>query len=216
MTFPVMPAVAPLITAGPTISYIGATQTTGDGFPSGNLTFTSGTKIIAIALDQAGALATSVTIGGVNATLAVSLDVALKTGAIWYLETSASGSLAISGSGGGGGGRSVLYAYEIRNYASSTPFTTSTASKTDATPVDIVVSTMTNALTFGCGMSSAGTVTIIADKGTTPTTRNISLESASAHFSFYQDYAEQGPTTYNVTYPASPTNDCAVVAAVWK
>lgn len=216
MTFPMMPVPVSIYTDAPTITYIGATQTTGDGFPSGSLTFTSGTKIIALAVDQAGSLATGVTIGGVAATLAVSRDFGLKTGAIWYLATTASGNLAISGTGGGGGGRSVLYAYEIRGYDSSAPYATKTAAIGTGTTLNVSPDTSTNMLVLGCGMSDDGTVTISADRGVAPTARNTNLEGATAHFAFFQTPTEQGPTTYTVTFPVDDTGECAVVTAVWK
>lgn len=214
MTFPLMPFVKPPTNTAPTISYIGALQNTGDGFPAGNLTFTSGTKIIAIALDQAGALASGVTIGGVNATLAVSLDNGLRTGAVWYLETSASGSLALSGTGGGGGGRSVLYAYEIRDYTSATPFAVASNGSSATTSTSVSVNTSTNMLAFGCGMAEDGTITVSADKGVAPTSRNTNLEGATSHFAFFQTPTQQGPTTYTVSHPA--VDNTAVVVAVWR
>ena len=216
MTFPLMPAVPPPVkTTTPSLTLIGTTQTTGDGFPSGTLPVTSGTKIVVVALDQAGSLASAVTLDGVSMILAASRDVNLKTAAVWYLETSSSGNLAISGTGGGGGGRSVLYGFEMRNYTSVTPIFTSDAGSTDGSTLAFSANTPYRGTFFGAGMADPGTVTMTADRGETPTLSNTNLESASSHFTYRQVGTEVGPTTYTLTYPAGATQDAAVAYAVW-
>lgn len=213
MTFPLMPVSSVYDGVAPTVTYVGQLLTTGDGFPSGSLSFSSGTKVIVLVVDSGQDLATGITIGGVAATNAVSIDSGLPTAAIWYLETSASGSLAISGSGGAG--RSVVYAYEVKGYRSSAPFTTSTASSASGvTSTNITVGTSSNCSVICGGMAADGTTSVSASSGPSPVFRNNNLESATAHFAFYQTPAVRGPTVYTVTHSGDLTS--ALAAAAWK
>ena len=110
--------------AAPVATYKGRTLTTGNGFPTGNVTLSSGSKLVVVTCQLAGGGNTYVNVGGVSATLAAKMDTA-PTGGVWaagltsavyYLVTSASGSTQITGNGGSG--RSVTHVWEITGYNS--------------------------------------------------------------------------------------------------
>jgi len=215
MTFPLAPNPATFIRPAPTVSYIGRNTTTGDGFPTGAKTFTSGLKIIVVCCEPAGGpQASNVTVGGVAMTQAAQTGVVNgRSASVWYLETTASGSLTISGSGGSG--RSVLDAYEVRGYTSATPYFTGTAVNDGSTTgVSISVPTSTNTLLIGSGTGGFTTVTIGADKGPSTTIQQIALESATSHYSWTQTPTERGSTLYTVTGGVTSGYDIAVAA--WR
>ena len=54
--------------AAPVATYKGRTLTTGNGFPTGNVTLSSGSKLVVVTLQLGGAFNTYVNIGGVSAT----------------------------------------------------------------------------------------------------------------------------------------------------
>ena len=129
----------------PVATFKGRLTTTGNSFPSGSVSLSSGTKIVVVCIQLAGPNNSFVSLGGTNMTLAVRQNdphpmsataggpgpvwgAALET-AIYYMVTSASGSTSITGNGGSG--RNSLDVYEITGYNSSTPYTTDTAKNTD-------------------------------------------------------------------------------------
>lgn len=198
----------------PVATFKGRIFTTGNAFPSGNVTLSSGTKIVVVCIQLAGPNNTYVSLGGTNMTLAVRQNdphpmsataggpgpvwgAALET-AIYYMVTSASGSTSITGNGGSG--RNSLDVYEITGYNSSTPYTTDTAKNTDLdNTATITVAHQYNGVTIGCGMSEDGT-------GSNPTTvtfndglQQIHLESATAHFSWKDEATPAGNRTYTST-----------------
>lgn len=210
-----MPAPTTFLRAAPTASYIGRLATTADGFPNGSATFTSGTKLIVICCQPAGSPAASgVTVGGVAMTQAAQTGVVNgRSASVWYLETTASGSLAISGSGGSG--RAALDIYELRGYSSATPYFTGTAVN-DATTSSqaITVPTSTNTIVVGSGTGPFTTMSVAADLGSTPTTVTAAYESATSHFSWSQTPTFRGPTIYTASGGASGGIDLAVAA--WR
>lgn len=213
MTFPLMPVVSPRIGVAPTISYIGGLVTTGDGFPTGSLTFTSGTKMIVLCCEMGGTSASGVTVGGVACTSRVATNSSLnKTASIWTLVTSASGSLVVSGSGGMG--RSRVDAYEVRGYTSSTPFSTAVVLDSGGTTAEISDDLSSGMLVVGCGVGPYATVNVTASKGPVPVDRYARYEDATSHYSWYQRPTEQGTTTYTVTFSAS--GNSANVLCAWR
>lgn len=208
-----MPVPATYIPTAPTYSYIGQNYNPGDGFPSGAQTFTAGNKIIVIACQLAGAPAASgVTVGGVACTQACAIT-SNGQSSIWWLETTASGSLTISGSGGSG--RSILHAYEVRGYRSSTPYITATASAVTTTSCALTIPTSTNTIVLGAGMSGPVTITLAASVGPAlALISNVAVESATTHWSWVQRPTARGnPTTFTAS---GTTTTFGMAAAAWR
>lgn len=214
MTFPLMPVVPAYIRAAPTVNYIGRNATGGDGFPVGAQTFTAGLKIIVVCCQPAGSpQASGVTVGGVAMTQAAQTGVqGARSASVWYLETTASGSLTISGSGGSG--RSALDVYEVRGYSSATPYYTGTAVVAAATSVAINVPTSTNTILLGAGTGGFTTMSITASVGPATVVTQAAYESATSHFSWYQRPTFRGSTTYTASGGVSTSIDLAVAA--WR
>jgi hypothetical protein len=215
MTFPLMPLATPASGTAPTITYLGRSATTGDGFPTGNFTLSSGTKLVVVCCEPAGSPAASgVTLGGFAMTQAANTGVVNnRSASVWYLETTLSGSQTVSGSGGSG--RSALDVYEIRSYSSVTPYFTGTAvNDASTTSVSIEVPTSTNTIVVGAGTGPFTTVTVPASIGPATTVVTAAYESATSHYSWYQRPTLRGPTTYTAQGSASGGYDIAVAA--WR
>ena len=226
--------------ASPTITYKGRLQTTGNGFPNGSISLSSGSKIVvaSMQLATAGQNNSYINMGGTNMTQAVRLSswgtnssgVNIGAGgdvAIYYLVSTASGSTYFSGNGGGG--RSCCEIFEITGYNSSTP--TVTGSSTSINNIGPNGSTASGSLTLNETYNGA---TIIAGRGhygdntVSPSSASISqvkLELASSHFSIYKSGVSAGNTTYtatsnnpvDTTYPYTQRNGLFVMAgASWK
>ena len=216
--------------AAPIATFKGRTLTTGNGFPTGNVTLSSGSKLVVVTCQLAGSGNTYVSVGGVNATLAAKVDTA-PTGGVWgaaltsavyYLVTSASGSTQITGNGGSG--RSVTHVWEITGYNSSTPTATATAQNTDNTSFSktISLSTQYNGVTIGSGITEdtnpAGSVTV----SNSDTIQQIDLESATNHFCWDDEGTASGTTSYNCVQNNPASNIVAgstimqLAAAHWK
>ena len=216
--------------SAPTATYIGRLLTTGNGFPSGSLTFNSGNKVVVIALALAGTGNTFVNFGSTGMTQACKIDNtasggvwgAAPTSAIYWLQTSTGGSVSISGNGGSG--RSVLHAWEITGYNSATPHSTATAQNTDNTSFSktISLSTKFNGCTIGSGVTEdtnpAGSVTV----SNSDSLQQIDLESATNHYSWRDQGTSEGTTSYNCDQnnPASNIVSGSTIqqlaAAHWK
>jgi len=216
----------------PVATYVGRLQTTGNGFPSGGLNFsTTGTKVVVITLQLGGPNNTYVNFGSTAMTQAAKIDSpssnpsvwqASPTSAIYWLETSTTGSVSISGNGGSG--RSVLHAYEITGYNSKTPYSTATAQNTNASSFSktITVNTQYNGVTIGSGMtedtSPTGSVTVSASDGL----RQVDLEAATNHFAWRDEGTPSGSVGYTATQvnPASNIVSGSTImqlaAAHWK
>ena len=214
----------------PSVSYRGRATTTGNGFPLGYINLSSGTKVVVVCLQLAGSGNTYVSLGGTNMTLAAKVDQgtgvsgvwgAAYTSAVYYLSSSASGSVYVSGNGGSG--RSSFTCYEITGYNSGTPYTTDTAQQTNADlTADITVASQYNGLTIGSVISedsfSATGITITnADD-----IQQQHLESASSHTSWYDTATPSGNRTYTITQ-TSPGNNVIpgstlfqITSASWK
>tara|TARA_B100000131_G_scaffold131715_1_gene128373 strand:+ start:1292 stop:2110 length:819 start_codon:yes stop_codon:yes gene_type:complete len=192
--------------AAPTGTYKGYTITTGNGFPSGYVNLSSGTKIVVVTLQLAGPNNTYVSLGGTNMTLAAKVDTVspnanvwqlAPTSAVYYLVTSASGSTSVVGNGGSG--RSVAHIWEITGYNSSTPTATATAQNTDASSYSktISISTQYNGITIGSGICEdtipTGSVTV----SNSDSLQQIDLESATNHYSWRDQGTSLGTTSYN-------------------
>ena len=216
--------------SAPTATYIGRLLTTGNGFPSGSLTFNSGTKVVVITLQLAGPSNTFVNFGSTGMTQACKIDnaasggvwAAAPTSAVYWLQTSTGGSVSISGNGGSG--RSVLHAWEITGYNSATPHSTATAQNTDNTSFSktISLSTKFNGCTIGSGVTEdtnpAGSVTV----SNSDSLQQIDLESATNHYSWRDQGTSEGTTSYNCDQnnPASNIVSGSTIqqlaAAHWK
>ena len=214
----------------PSVSYRGRSTTTGNGFPNGYISLSSGTKVVVVCLQLAGSGNTYVNLGGTGMTLAAKMDAIGTASGVWnvgytsavyYLTSSSSGSVYISGNGGSG--RSSLTVYEITGYNSATPYTTDTAQQTNADyTADITVASQYNGLTIGsviCEDSFSAT-------GITVTNADVihqqHLESASAHTSWYDTATPSGNRTYTITQ-TSPGNNVIsgstlfqISSASWK
>ncbi len=214
----------------PSVSYRGRATTTVNGFPLGYINLSSGTKVVVICLQLAGSGNTYVNLGGTGMTLAAKMDTAgtasgvwnvAYTAAIYYLTTSASGSVYVSGNGGSG--RSSFTCYEITGYNSATPYTTDTAQQTNADyTADITVASQYNGLTIGSvicedSFSATGITITNADD-----IQQQHLESASAHTSWYDTATPSGNRTYTITQ-TNPGNNVIsgstlfqISSASWK
>lgn len=214
MTFPLMPDTSGYIRSAPTYTYINQNYNPNDGFPTGAQTFTAGQKIIVIACQLAGGPAASgVTVGGVACTQACAIS-SNGQSSIWYLETTASGSLTISGSGGSG--RSILHAYELRGYSSATPYATATGSASVAASCPVDLPTSSNSITVAAGMMGPVSVTLSASTGPAlASVINVAVESATTHYSFVQRPTDRGnPTVYTATGGSATTYGMALAA--WR
>ena len=216
--------------AAPSGTYKGRTITTGNGFPSGYVTLSSGTKLVVVTCQLAGPNNTYVSLGGTNMTLAAKMEGAASggvwgaspTSAVYYLVTSASGSTYITGNGGSG--RSVTHTWEITGYNSSTPASTATAQNTNSSSYSktISLSTQFNGITIGSGVtedtSPTGSVTV----SNSDSLQQIDLESATNHFSWRDEGTSSGTTSYNCDQnnPASNIVSGSTImqlaAAHWK
>lgn len=217
--------------SAPTATYIGRLLTTGDGFPSGSLTFNSGTKVVVVTLQLGGPNNTYVNFGSTAMTQAAKIDTAssntsiwqgLFTSAVYWLQTSTSGSVSISGNGGSG--RSVLHAWEITGYNSATPHSTATAQNTDASSFSktISLSTRYNGCTIGSGLTEDTNPTGSVTVSNSDSLQQIDLESATNHFSWRDQGTSEGTTSYVCTQnnPQGNVNSGSTVmqlaAAHWK
>ena len=214
----------------PSVSYRGRATTTGNGFPLGYINLSSGTKVVVVCLQLAGSGNTYVNLGGTGMTLAAKMDAIGTASGVWnvgytsavyYLATSASGSVYVSGNGGSG--RSSFTCYEITGYNSATPYTTDTAQQTNADyTADITVASQYNGLTIGSvicedSFSATGITITNADD-----IQQQHLESASAHTSWYDTATPSGNRTYTITQ-TSPGNNVIsgstlfqISSASWK
>lgn len=219
----------------PTATYLGRSTTTGDGFPSGYFTLSSGTKLVVYCMQLAGVSSTTansyVSLGGTNMTLAARKRQghpqgdAYPTGvygliydcAIYYAVTSASGSTYVTGNGGSG--RSSGTMYEITGYNSSTPYTTDTAINTEIdNTTTITVDSNYNGITIGVGMSEDGSTTTVSNADEV---QQVHLESATAHVSWKDEGTPSGNRSYTfTTTPASfirgSGTAITLVTASWK
>lgn len=191
--------------AAPTASYAGRTLTTGNGFPTGNVTLSSGSKLVVVALALAGSGNTYCSVGGTNATLAAKVDTAPSggvwaaalTSAVYYIVTSASGSTQITGNGGSG--RSVAHVWEVTGYNSSTPTATATAQNTDNTSFSKTISLTTqyNGITIGSGITEDTNPTGSVTVSNSDSLQQIDLEGATNHFTWRDEGTSSGTTSYN-------------------
>ena len=216
--------------SSPSIQNMGNIITTGNGFPSGFVSLNSGTKVVVVTCQLAGSGNTYVSLGGTGMTLAAKVDTvtpvsgiwqAAYTSAIYYLETSSSGSLYVAGNGGSG--RSVIQIFEITGYNSSTPYTTDTAQQTNVDhSASITVASQYNGLTVGSVITEdtipVNSVTV-TNADATP---QITLELASSHVTWYEAGTPSGNRTYTVTQ-VNPGNNVIpggtlfqMTAAAWK
>lgn len=191
-----------------TASYVGRLLNTGDGFPNGSLSFSSGNKVVVVALALAGFNNTYVNFGSTGMTQACKIDTASTgsgiwgarpTAAIYWLQTSTSGSVYISGNGGTG--RSVLHAWEITGYQSATPHSTATAQNTNNTSFSktISLSTQYNGCSIGTGVTEDTNPTGSVTVSNSDSLQQIDLESATNHFSWRDQGTSSGTTSYNCT-----------------
>ena len=216
--------------SSPTITSKGAIITTGNGFPGGYVTISSGTKVVVVTCQLAGSGNSFVSLGGNLMTLAAKVDSvtpvsgiwqAAYTSAIYYYETSSSGSMYVGGNGGSG--RSVVQIFEITDYNSATPYTTDTAQQTNVDhSASITVSSQYNGLTIGSVITEdtipVNSVTV-TNADATP---QVTLESASSHVAWYEAGTPTGNRTYTVTQ-VNPGNNVIpggtlfqMTAAAWK
>jgi hypothetical protein len=203
------------IPPAPTVSYIGRNVTTGDGFPFGNQTLTSGLKLVVVCCEFAGSpQASGVTLGGVSMTQAAQTGVfGGRSASVWFLETSLSGAQAISGTGGSG--RAALDVYEVRGYQSSTPYRTATQINLSATTfITRSLETGTNTAVIGSGVAGFTTMTVSADIGPAPSVVTAAYESATSHFSWTQVPTVRGSTLY--TIEGGVSDRITVALAAWR
>jgi len=208
--------------AAPSATYKGRILTTGNGFPAGYVTLSSGTKVVVVALAMPGYQNTYCNLGSSGMTLAASNAVAGMS-AVYYLATSASGSQYISGNGGSG--RSVGYVWEITGYNSSTPSSTAaikSANNSSGYTQAISLSTQYNGVTIGAGVCED----TIPVNGVTVSNSDqllqIDLESATNHYSWKDENTGTGTTSYTANQTTPGNNGSAtgtfhaLAAAHWK
>jgi hypothetical protein len=215
MSFPIAPLPVMYQSPAPTVSNRGRLVNTGDGFPAGSLSFSLGIKVVVVCCQPAGSpQAANVTLNGVAMIQAAQTGVVNgRSASVWYLETTASGTLPIGGTGGSG--RSALDVYEIRNYKSATPYYTGTlVNAGNTSSLAITVPTPTNGIVLGSGLHGFTNPTISADIGPAPTVTTAAYESATGHYSWTQTPTWRGPTTYNVV--GSLVSGINLAVAAWK
>ena len=225
--------------SSPSVSYRGRSTTTSDGFPTGyiNLSNTSGSKVIAVCLQLGGPNNTYCTAYTYpyNSTTAIPLTLAAKvdaatpvsglwggqlTSAIYYAETTATGTIYISGNGGSG--RSSLTVYEITGYNSKTPYTTDTQQQTGFDLSEtITVSSQYNGLTIGAVMSEDSASNTGISITNADAIEQVHLELATSHTSWYDSQTPSGNRSYTITQtPYSNFNNSATIfqiaTASWK
>ncbi len=223
--------------SAPSATYKGRVINTGNGFPSGYVTLSSGSKLVVVTLQLAGPGNTMCLLGnpnltGVYMTLAAKQDTAAPaplwpnqvTSAIYYAVSSLSGSVYITGTGGSG--RSVLHVWEITGYNSSTPVSTASVRNTDSNSFSkaISLSTQYNGVTIGSGITED---TIPADNGGVTVSNSDSLqqrdlELATNHYTWRDENTPSGTRSYTCTnngtgngYISSGTTH-HLTAAHWK
>lgn len=214
--------------AAPAATYKGRIQTTGNGFPAGYVTLSSGTKIVVVTLQMPGYRNTYCNLGSSALTLAADSFVATghnnaggSHSLVYYLATSASGSTYISGNGGSG--RSVCHVWEITGYNSSTPSSTGIASfQGSGYSKTVSLSTQYNGVTIGSGLTEdtnpAGSVTV----SNSDSLQQIDLESATNHYSWRDENTGLGTTSYVCTQNNPGANGSPsgtfhrIAAAHWK
>ena len=214
------------------VNFIGRDATNLASFPNGTQTFSSGNKIIVIAVisqqTSASTPISTVTVGGASLTKAVdlkSIDSGNRGGnvAIFYKETTASGALAINGAGfGTGAGPSEYQAFELTNFISSTPaITVSTHNvSSPATSHGITFNGQdSNGAIIVAGRSYLGTNTVKQSA----TIRTDAQSSGSSTFTVSKTGIPSGNVTYTVTNDnpvgsvGSTTNGLFVmVGAQWR
>jgi len=217
--------------AAPTATYIGHLQTTSDGFPDGWLNFSTGNKIIVMALSLAGKNNTYVSVGGTNLTQgpwlsgkSTNVNVWQNQGtvAIYYLETTLSGTRNVQGNGGTG--RSRLYAWEITGYNSATPSSTGTVQNNNANSYEATLSLTTqyNGVTIGAGLTEDTNPINSVTVDNSDLLYQKDLESATNHFSWRDEGASSGTTNYrgDQNNPANNQNANSTImklaGAHWK
>ena len=217
--------------SAPTALYIGRALTTGNGFPNGYVPLSSGNKVVVVALALAGPANTYVNLGSTSMTQACKIDTPSSnpniwqggpTAAIYWVETTTSGSVYISGNGGSG--RSVLHVWEITGYNSATPFSTATAQNTDASSFSkiISVSTKFNGCTIGTGVTEDTFPLNSVTVSNSDSLQQIDLESATNHYSWRDEGTAEGTTNYDCDQnsPNSNLNPNSTIqqlaAAHWK
>ena len=191
----------------PSISSRGSIYTTGNGFPAGYVSLSSGTKVVVVTCQLAGSGNTYVSLGGTGMTLAAKVDTvtpvsgiwqAAYTSAIYYLQTSSSGTVYVAGNGGSG--RSVIQIFEITGYNSSTPYTTDTAQQTNVDhSASITVASQYNGLTVGSVITEDTIPVNSVTVSNADATPQLTLELASSHVAWYEAGTPSGNRTYTVT-----------------
>ena len=209
--------------AAPVATYKGRTLTTGNGFPSGYVTLSSGTKIVVVTLQIPGYANSYVNLGTSAMTLAASNN-QNSMSAVYYLVTSASGSTYISGNGGSG--RSTAHVWEITGYTSSTPYSAVATTNATANTYSHTISLATqyNGVTIGSGTTED---TIPANNDNVTVTNSdqllqIDLELATNHYSWKDEGTASGTTSYVCTQTNPGNNSSSngtfhrLAAAHWK
>ena len=214
----------------PSVSYRGRATTTGNGFPNGYISLSSGTKVVVVCLQLAGSGNTYVNLGGTGMTLAAKVDTATPVSGIWgaaytsavyYMTTSASGTVYVTGNGGSG--RSSFTCYEITGYNSATPYTTDTAQQTNVDhSASITVASQYNGLTVGSVITEDTIPVNSVTVSNADATPQLTLELASSHVAWYEAGTPSGNRTYTVTQ-VNPGNNVIpggtlfqMTAAAWK
>jgi len=192
--------------AAPSVSYRGRTLTTGNGFPAGYVTLSSGTKIVVVTLQAPGYANSAVSIGGVSMTQAANEN---GRSLVYYLVTSLSGSQYISGNGGSG--RGVSHTFEITGYSSSTPHSTATAVNANnysGFSKTISLSTQFNGATIGSGICEDTNPPNSVTVSNSDTLLQVDLEYATNHYAWVDENTPLGSRTYtaNQTTPGSNGN----------
>jgi len=216
--------------AAPVAAYKGRTLTTGNGFPTGNVTLSSGSKLVVVTIQLGGFNNTFVSLGGTSMTLAAKIDNAapngvwplIATSAIYYLVTSASGSTQITGNGGTG--RSVAHVWEITGYNSSTPVSTAAVQNTNNSSFSKVISLSTeyNGVTIGSGISEDTVPVNGISVSNSDSLQQIHLESATGHYTWRDENTPLGTRSYTCTHNgtgnlhSNSSTMHSLTAAHWK
>ena len=206
--------------ASPVATFVGRTLRTSDGFPSGTVTLSSGTKVVCVTLQSPGFANSFINLGGTAMTKAADEN---GRAIVYYLETSASGATSITGNGGSG--RATTHVWEITGYNSPNPTATATAVNANnfsGFSKTISVSTQFNGVTIGTGICEDTNPLNGVTVSNSDQLLQVDLELATNHYSWKDENTSLGTTSYvcNQSTPASNGNPNGTIhqiaVAHWK
>lgn len=193
-----------------TVNFVGRDATNTSDFPFGSQTLSSGNKIVVVCVisqqTSASTQLSSVTLGGASMTQAVNQKAVNSGGkggnaAVFYLETTASGSTAIAGTNfGTGAGPSEYQVFEITDFVSSTPVAAVSTDNASSLSTSHAITINGNS---GGGVIIAGRSYSGANSVNQSATIRTDAQSASSSFTVAKTGLSTGSVAYTVTNGSS-------------